>query len=126
MDVKLVYRLSCNIGKHLDNIITGHYIDSTGVLVKNEHWTIVLPIVVILAITRIRRDMFQKKLLNLYFIYSISILYLTYLTIATYGVSKFLMPVYPFLIILSLSHACLIYSIIVAWMRSVSPKSKVK
>lgn len=108
------------------NIITGTYIDSTGKLAVNEHWTIVLPLIVLFAITCARRDIFMKKKSNLFFLYGLSILYVLYLTIATYGVGKFLMPIYPLVIVLSLSHLSTIYSIIVPWKRLVLRKLKGK
>lgn len=99
------------------NIFTGTYIDSIGQLISNEHWNILLPVICILFIGSfipifLKQEGREKKIL-----YGLSIGYLFYLTVATGGLQKFLMPIYPMLILLAVVSLSYLYSIITQWKR---------
>lgn len=100
------------IGNIWRNIITGKYTDSTNILVINKHWLPTIPVIIFLAVIRFCWSIFQKKQINLLVVYGIIIIYLLYLTFLTGGIHKFLMPIYPLLIILAISNFTLLYSII--------------
>lgn len=81
------------------NVFTGYFLDPTGKLVRNDYWTIVIPVVILLAILPV-------KVIGSYwktgkgFLYGLCIIYLLYATLLTNGDEKFLIPIYPLLIIL--------------------------
>lgn len=104
------------------NVFHGIYIDPTGKSVlTNNYWTPIIPLIVILAVTRIRKAIFTNKQLPLLTIYGFCLIYLIYLTVLTSGQQRFLMPIYPLLIILSLNHLSLLfYSIMRAWKKHTS------
>ncbi len=114
------------LGNIWQNIFTGTYLDSTRKLAVNNLWTPVISAVVVLAVTRFRKNLFGKERQNLLIIYGLSIVYLLYLTILTGGLQKFLMPVYPILIILAVGNCASVYSIINAWWKRSLPQSKGK
>lgn len=127
------------------NIFTGWYIDSTGKLVVNEHWMLVVPVVVVFAMVSIFhvipnlfrnlsvnrqilkqvQDDFEHRA-NLGIIYGLCIIFLLYITVLTGGLQKFLMPIYPILIILAVGNCASLYSIINAWLKRSLPQSKGK
>jgi len=91
------------------NLFTGYYIDSTGKIQINQYWTIILPITLVLAITRVRKNLIKKDNYQILVIYFTSVIYLIYLTFLTGGLEKFFMPIYPLIIILALSNiSCII------------------
>src|SRR3989338_286197 len=97
-------------------IFTGYYLDSTKILAKESHWVPIIPLVVVLGITFFRKKMLKlKKYHNLAIIYGLSMMYLIYLTVLSGGIQKFMMPVYPLLIILAVDHTSRLYSIITTW-----------
>lgn len=114
------------LGNIWRNIFTGTYLDSTRKLAVNNLWTPVIPLVVVLAVTIFRKNIFDKQKQNLLIIYGLSIVYLLYLTVLTGGLQKFLMPIYPILIILAVSNCASLYSIINAWLKRSLPQSKGK
>ncbi|MBI4226276.1 hypothetical protein HY612_04150, partial [Candidatus Roizmanbacteria bacterium] len=99
-------------------IFTGYYLDSAKVLARESHWVPIIPLVVVLGITFFRKKMLKlKKYHNLAIIYGLSMMYLIYLTVLSGGIQKFMMPVYPLLIILAVDHTSRLYSIITTWRR---------
>lgn len=107
-------------GNILRVIFTGMYLDSTKVLVREAHWVPVIPLVVILAITYFRKKMLKlKKYHNLAVVYGICVIYLIYLTVLTGGLQKFMMPIYPILIVLAVDHTSRLYSIITTWTKRI-------
>ncbi len=97
------------VGNIWRNLLTGYYIDSTGKIQINQYWNVVLPLTLILAVTRVRRDLIKKNNYQILILYGVSILYLIYLTFLTGGLEKFFMPIYPLVIILALSNiSCII------------------
>lgn len=108
------------------NIFTGTYIDSVGKLVSNEHWNILLPIIFILSLGSIvplflKQGRREEKILC-----GLSIGYLVYLTVATGGLQKFLMPIYPAIILLAVTTVTSLYSIITLWKKQIISRSKAK
>lgn len=114
------------LGNIWRNIFTGTYLDSTKKLAVNNLWTPVISSVVVLAVIIFRKNIFDKQKQNLLIIYGLSIIYLLYLTVLTGGLQKFLMPIYPILIILAVSNCAPLYSIIDAWLKRNLPQSKGK
>jgi predicted membrane-bound dolichyl-phosphate-mannose-protein mannosyltransferase len=106
------------VGNIWRNILTSQYFDSTGKLVTNEHWSICLPIIMILGIVSIRKTFFSNKNIELCVLYGLILIYLLYVTFLTNGLHKFLMPIYPFLIILALHNLESLYCIIKAWRKN--------
>lgn len=103
-------------GNIWNNIFSGWYLDSTKVLLKNQYWIPVIPIMVVIALfTDIQ--LIRERKFNYLTVYGLSLLYLIYLTVLTNGLQKFLLPVYPLLIILALHNLLHIYSIILPWKR---------
>ena len=101
-------------------IFTGYYLDSTKVLARESHWVPIIPLVVVLGITFFRKKMLKlKKYHNLAIIYGLSMMYLIYLTVLSGGIQKFMMPVYPLLIILAVDHTSRLYSIITTWTKRI-------
>lgn len=105
-------------GNIFRNIYTGTYLDSTGALTINEHWFPVIPVVVTLGIIIIGKDIFLKKNIHRIFIYALTLVYLLYVAFLTGGVQKFIMPIYPLLIILAVHNTGRLYSIIRRWMKA--------
>lgn len=100
------------------NIFTGYYLDSMGKLTKNIYWIPLIPTNVILALTGWRNKYFKKKYFDLLAVYGLCVLFLINITILSSGVQKFLMPIYPLLIVMAFRHlSTLVYSIINTWMR---------
>ncbi|EKE20449.1 MAG: hypothetical protein ACD_7C00580G0001 [uncultured bacterium] len=98
-------------GNILRNIFTGTYIDSIGNLARNEYWTIFLPVVTTLSFLRLRCNIFKKSQLNILIIYGLSVIYFIYLIVFNNGIQKYLMPIYPLIIILAISNvSCIITS----------------
>ncbi len=113
-------------GNIWQNIFTGTYIDSTGKLAHNNQWSIIQPFIVLLSIFSIRKSDLKKKNKDILIIYGLIIIYFIYLTFLTGGLEKFLMPIYPLLIILAIRNTELIYSIIKTWFPKRLILSKVK
>lgn len=114
------------IGNIWKNILTGRYIDSVGAQRINDLWTPLLPITVIFALLNapFRNLETQNEKVILY---GLCIVYLLYVSFFTGGVEKFIMPVYPFLIILSVdSLNRLLCSIIAIWKKRVLTRSREK
>lgn len=111
------------IGNIWRNLFTGWYIDSTGKLQINQYWTGVLPVLLMLAITRVRKDFIRKDRIDIMAVYGVSIVYLIYLTCLTGGLQKFFMPIYPLIVVLALSN---ISCIIETCKRRIIEKSRVK
>ncbi|MBI2029821.1 glycosyltransferase family 39 protein [Candidatus Gottesmanbacteria bacterium] len=88
----------------LRNILTGWYQDSYGGARFSEFWTPIIPAVVILAITRLQKNIFNKSNLAVLVIYLTCIIYLIFLTFLNGGVLKFIMPIYPLLCILAVNN----------------------
>ena len=98
-------------GNILRNIFTGTYIDSIGNLARNEYWTIFLPVVTTLSFLSLRCNIFKKSQLNILIIYGLSVIYFIYLIVFNNGIQKYLMPIYPLIIILAISNvSCIITS----------------
>lgn len=106
------------------NIFSGHYFDSDGRFVFNEHWNIFTPFIVVFSLLPIKRDLVDKKNLDFLVLSGVSLLFLIYLTFLTFGLEKFLMPIYPLLSILAVSNLVHLYSIIIAWRRPISKTLK--
>lgn len=115
-----------NVGNIWRNIFTGYYVDSTGILVSNQYWTQLIPIIIILAITRWRRSLLNQKNFDLIFVYILSVMYLIYVTFLTGGLQKFIMPVYPLLTILAISNFTSGYSIMIACKKRILARSKIR
>ncbi|OIO13926.1 hypothetical protein COV53_04205 [Candidatus Gottesmanbacteria bacterium CG11_big_fil_rev_8_21_14_0_20_37_11] len=93
------------------NIFTGKYISSTGKLLSNAYWIPVIPILTFMSI--IPRKMFMKqKYVELGVIYGVVIINLIYVTFLTNGIQKFIMPIYPFIVIIAVNNLLYFYSII--------------
>jgi len=111
------------VGNIWCNIFTGKYIDPTGYsTVINEHWTLLLPIIISLALVRRIKHLGWWRGSNLdssevkeTVIHQLAIFYLLYLTFLTLGLQKMLMPIFPLLIILAVGNITSLYSIITAW-----------
>jgi hypothetical protein len=88
-----------NPGNILDSVFTGRYQDTSGVMRTDDHWTALLPIVVLVSLipTRIRDRFVDDRMV----LWGFGLLYLLYVGILTNGQQKFLMPVYPVLTILA-------------------------
>jgi len=105
-------------GNIIRNIFTGWYYDSVDNLVRNEYWSILLPIVTVLALFRFRKDLYRKNRVIL-FLYGEMGIYMAYLILFNNGIQKYLMPIYPLMLILALSTILLI-------IRSIMSSNKVK
>lgn len=113
-------------GNLLRNIFTGTYLDSTLKLRKDKYWTFILPSVVVFSILRFRFGIIRRNNLNIFFTYGLSMLYFFYVVVFTTGFVKYLMPVYPLMIILALSNVFAICSIITSCRGKNLSKSKEK
>lgn len=91
------------------NIVTGRYTDSVGDTRTTNFWTPIIPAVTFLGLLSFRRNIFNKQNLPKLILYSTSILYLLFLTFLNGGVLKFIMPIYPLLLILSIDSLLLIF-----------------
>ncbi len=107
------------------NIFTGHYIDANNRLVRNEHWSMFIPFIVVFALLPLVKNLPDKKKPELLVLYGVCLVYLIYLTVNTLGLEKFLMPIYPLLCILAVGNILRLYSIIIAWRRPTSRRLKV-
>lgn len=88
------------IGNIWKNIFTGKYIDSVGNIRLTEGWNYLIPIVTVLGIFRLRKNIWKNK--NLVLIYGVTFVYLViFLTFLNGGILKFIMPIYPLLVILA-------------------------
>jgi predicted membrane-bound dolichyl-phosphate-mannose-protein mannosyltransferase len=105
------------IGNIWKDIFTGYYFDSTGKVRRNDLWTPVIPIVAVFSLGSIIRQQIIKIERNRVILYGLVLIFLIYVTILTDGIQKFLMPVYPVMIILTLTTAVSLYSIIVKWIK---------
>lgn len=114
------------VGNIWRNLFTRTYIDSTGKLAISTIWTPVMPVVVFLSITRVRAKFFSKSNQFIVFVYGLCISFLLYLTFFTGGLIKFILPIYPLLVILALSNISAICSIITSCRKRISSKSKGK
>ena len=99
-------------GNILRNIFSGLYLDSTDKLTLNKLWTPLLPVVTVLALGSFRGRYFLKSMVSFIIFYGINLIYLLYLVFLTNGLQKFIMPVYPILIILAIQNLKELYSII--------------
>lgn len=94
------------IGNIWRNIFTGYYYDTSGLLRRNEYWLPLIPVLVILSVFRI---IIRKKDSDITYLYFFTVIYLVYVTFLTDGLQKFIMPIYPIIIILALSSiSCII------------------
>lgn len=91
------------------NIFTGYYIGPSGELTHNKHWYIGLPLVVLLGITSFRQSMIRQKDSSALMIFVVCAAYLGYITLLTYGVTKYVMHIYPLLAVLAVWHAQSLY-----------------
>lgn len=98
------------------NIYTGSYFDSTGKLVANEHWMWLIPVVVTLGIISLKRSDLTKKYSPFLTVYILTFIFLLYVTFLTGGLEKFMMPVFPLLVVLAMRSLASIYSIIFLWL----------
>lgn len=100
-------------GNIWSDLFTGRFIDSSGHAARNEYWTVLVPVVTFFYLTAalILKGDQQKKML-----YSMTFLYLLYVTFLTVGYQKFIMPVYPVMVLLSLQAMEAFYSIITSWL----------
>lgn len=96
------------------NIFTGYYLDTTFRLVKNQHWTVIVPFVVILSLLPVK-ELFEKKYQLFMTVFGLSIIYIVYVTVLTDGNQKFIMPIYPLLCIMAVANLRRFYSIISSW-----------
>lgn len=113
------------LGNIWRNIFTGYFVDTSEKLIRNDHWNIPIPIIVMLA-------MIPIKILGKYwksdksFLYYFSTIYFIYMTFLTNGNQKYLMRIYPFLVILALETIRQIHSIIRGWKTQSLSKSNGK
>lgn len=92
------------------SLMTGWYINPSGLLRRSDHWWILVPFIVASAVfTPLVKNINRKSVLYLYLL---SLIYLLYLTFLTNGDQKFVMPLYPILAVLSLRTLTSLYSII--------------
>lgn len=108
------------------NIFTGTYIDSVGKLVSNEHWIILLPVISVLSMSSLISIFFKQHGKEKKILYGLVMGYLLYLTAATGGLQKFLMPIYPLMILLTVDSLSFLYSIIGTWKKRIISRSKAK
>lgn len=113
-------------GNIFRNIFTGKYLDSTGSLAVNEYWMPVIPVIVTLGIIIVGKDIFIKKNIHRMFLYGLTLIFLLYVAFLTGGVQKFIMPIYPLLVILAVHNSNRLYSIIRAWMKVTFCRSKTR
>ncbi len=107
------------IGNIFRNMLTGYYIDSTKNIARNDYWTILWPIWSIISIARFRKIMVLNfDQLPLLILWGLIMIYMIYTALFTGGLQKFLMPVWPFMIIVSLNHLQYGYSIIKQWSKT--------
>lgn len=107
------------------NIFTGEYLDPTGKLVANEHWTLRLPIKISLSLM----PFFPKKDVEhipIRIAYYLNLLFLLYVTFFTTGVQKYIMPVYPITCILAVRSLSFFWCIIGPCVKMITSISKVK
>lgn len=103
------------VGNILRNMFTGYYIGPTGNLEGNDYWTIIEPIVITLASFPFLVLKKKKNNISLVIVYGISSLFLLYIFFLTLGLQKFLMPIYPIMVILALESSRRFYSIMYSW-----------
>ncbi len=104
-------------GNIFRTILMGKYInwwDQKQVI--DTQWTVAIPALVILALLG---GLFaiKHKLNCLLYLGSLCIVFLVYLGIGTVGVARYLLPVYPFLVIISVNCVNIIKSVILRWLR---------
>lgn len=87
-------------GNIMRNVYTGTYMDSIGHIRTNEHWTPVLPIMTTISLL-------PMKMTSLY---GFILLYTGYTVFFTSGVQKFLLPIYPIMIVLAIGNLSSIIS----------------
>ena len=108
------------MGNIFRNIFTGYYVDSTKNIVSNEYWTILWPFFVILSMLRFRiKILSDDKQLPLLATWGLIVIYVLYTALFTGGLQKFLMPVWPFLVIISIHSLESFYSIIKQWKKPI-------
>ena len=92
------------------SLMSGWYINPSGLLRRSDHWWITVPVVVAsAALSPLVKNLNSKSVLYLYLL---SLLYIVNLTFLTNGDQKFVMPIYPILAVLSLRTLTSLYSII--------------
>ncbi len=96
------------------NIFSGYYLNPTYKLIKNEHWSILVPFVMVFSLIPVTKFI-NKKHMTVLVLYGLSVLYLVYVTILTDGNEKFIMPIYPILCVLAVNNISALYSIIGSW-----------
>lgn len=96
------------------NIFTGFYLDTTYKLVRNQHWSIFVPLVVVFSFIPVKKIL-SKKHLIFTTVFGLSVIYLVYATVLTDGNQKFIMPIYPLLCIMAVANLRRFYSIISSW-----------
>lgn len=95
-------------------LFTGYYINPTGKLMRDEYWTIILPFISILSLVSLKLNKIDLKKNIFYVVYILTVIYLLYVTFLTNGLHKFILPVYPLMVILALSNFPKIYCIILS------------
>lgn len=85
-------------GNLLRNIFTGQYIDSTGRLTRDHLWSLLQPVIFFFSVTSLRKSFFGKEK-TAGIVYIFCLIYIVYMLFLTNGIFKYIMPVYPLLII---------------------------
>lgn len=91
----------------LRNFYTGSLLDTSDNLVKNKEWSLIQPIIITLNLIP----------LELNIIFGFIVIRLLYCIFLTGGQAKFLMPVYPLMLIFAVESLNRLYSIISQWMK---------
>lgn len=99
-----------SIGNIWRSLMTGWYTNSSGVLRQSDHWWIVVPIVIVSSILSPFVKFISRS--AVWYLYLLSTLILVYLTFLSNGDQKFVMPIYPILVVLSVRTLTYLYSII--------------
>jgi len=97
------------------NLLTGYYLDPSFKVVRNQHWNLTVPAVVVFSLIPFKKILVSKKSSDLLILYGLCILYLIYVTVLTDGAQKFIMPIYPLLCIMAVGNLRWVYSIIITW-----------
>lgn len=114
------------VGNIMRNMLTGYYIGPTGNIEKNYYWTIMESIVLLLACFPSFLLEKRKNNISAAIAYGITFLFILYISFLTLGLQKFLMPVYPIMVILALGSLRRFYSIIYSWRQKISQPLKIK
>lgn len=107
-----------SIGNILRVTLLGFYLDSTGHIKRNDYWSIFPALTVLLSFLFIPFHAVRKfKIADFEHLslFSFSFVYFLYVFFLTPGLFKFLMPIYPVMTVLAVSHTLKLYSIIRSW-----------